>query len=196
MKIYFLGGTFDPPHIAHLNIALESLKQCQKFIFIPSKQSPHKKKRPYFKAIHRLKMLEILISEYQNIEIDDFEINSTNKISYTIDTIRYLIKKYSDASLYMVVGSDLISDIKSWKEWDEIQKKVKIICFERVGYENINVNGIDVSFLDTVNLNVSSSSIKREIFLNKSSNCDNFSDMISENIYNYIYRNKLNMIDP
>ena len=61
MKVYFLGGTFDPPHIAHLNIDLESLKQCQKFIFIPSKQSPHKEEKPYFEAAHRLEMLKILI---------------------------------------------------------------------------------------------------------------------------------------
>ena len=47
MKICFLGGTFDPPHMGHLKIALECLKQCQKFIFIPSKQSPHKKNPPF-----------------------------------------------------------------------------------------------------------------------------------------------------
>ena len=196
MKIYFLGGTFDPPHIAHLNIALESLKQCQKFIFIPSKQSPHKEEKPYFEAAHRLEMLKILISGHQNIEIDKFEINSTNKISYTIHTVRYLIEKYKDASLHMIIGSDLINDIKSWKDWDEIQKRVKIICFKRVGYENISVDGIDVSFLDTVKLNVSSSCIKKTIFLNKSNNFEDFSDMISKNIYDYIYNHKLKMMQP
>ena len=58
MKIYFLGGTFDPPHLGHLNIAKACLKHCHKFIFIPSKQNPYKDK-PYFSSEDRLNMLKI-----------------------------------------------------------------------------------------------------------------------------------------
>ena len=191
MKICFLGGTFDPPHIGHLRIALECLKQCQKFIFFPSKQSPHKPNLPYFSHNHRLNMLNMLVSNYDNIQVDSFEINSDNEISYTIDTIRYLMRKYKKASLYMVVGSDLIDSIDSWKEWPEIKKKVNIICFRRSGYEDISFKDKEILFLDSISLSVSSSFIKKEMLSNSSYSFANFSNMISKDIYDYIYDNKL-----
>tara|TARA_Y100001968_G_C19256927_1_gene667282 strand:+ start:304 stop:894 length:591 start_codon:yes stop_codon:yes gene_type:complete len=193
MKICFLGGTFDPPHMGHLKIALECLKQCQKFIFIPSKQSPHKKNPPSFDCSHRLKMLDMLASSYKNIEIDSFEIDSAKQISYTIDTIRYLVEKYKGASIYMVVGSDLINDIKLWKESEEIRKKVKIICFKRAGYNKIDFEDKNILFIDSINLNISSSSIKKEIPLNKSNRFSNLSNMIPKDIYDYIFKNKLDL---
>ena len=193
MKICFLGGTFDPPHMGHLKIALECLRQCQRFIFIPSKQSPHKKNPPFFDSSHRLKMLDILTSSYKNIEIDSFEIESTKKVSYTIDTIRYLISKYKGASIHMVVGSDLINDIKLWKEWEEIRQKVKIICFKRFGYSKIDFEDKNILFIDSINLDISSSLIKKEIFLNRSNRFSNLSDMIPKDIYDYIFKNKLDL---
>ena len=48
MNICFLGGSFDPPHLGHLAIAKECLKKFDKFIFLPSKQSPHKSNSPFF----------------------------------------------------------------------------------------------------------------------------------------------------
>ena len=54
MKIFFLGGSFDPPHIGHLEIAKSCLKYCNKFLFIPSKQVPHKKESPYFSSKDRV----------------------------------------------------------------------------------------------------------------------------------------------
>ena len=90
MNICFLGGSFDPPHLGHLAIAIECLEKYNKFIFVPSKQSPHKSYPTYFDSKHRLKMLNILSSNYENIEVEPFELESTSQISYTIDTIRYL----------------------------------------------------------------------------------------------------------
>ena len=194
MRICLFGGTFDPPHIGHLLIAQTVFEEenFDKIFFIPAYNPPHKGNITPIK--NRLEMLKIAIEGNPNFEISDLEIKRKG-ISYTIDTVRYLIEKYKDASLHMIIGSDLINDIKSWKDWDQIAKRVKIICFKRVGYENISVDGIDVSFLATIKLNVSSSCIKKTIFLNKSNNFEDFSDMISKNIYDYIYSHKLKMIE-
>jgi len=191
MKICFLGGTFDPPHIGHLKIALECLKQCDKFIFIPSKQSPHKISQPYFSSHHRLAMLNMLASNYDNIAVDPFEINSIDEISYTINTVRYLTEKYNNEDICMVVGSDLISNIESWKKWNEINDKVSVICFSRIGYEDVSFKDKKFIFLDSVNLDVSSSFIKKEMISNNSYSFANFSSMISKEVYNYICDNKL-----
>ena len=61
MKIYFLGGTFDPPHLGHLGVSKICLKHCDKFVFMPSKQNPFKDDS-YFSCLDRVKMLEIMVS--------------------------------------------------------------------------------------------------------------------------------------
>ena len=60
MKIFFYGGTFDPPHIGHYNIVKHCLNLCEKFIIIPVKQSPLKIVKPEVSDNHRLQMLKIL----------------------------------------------------------------------------------------------------------------------------------------
>ena len=105
MKICFLGGAFDPPHVGHLKIALECLKQCDKFIFIPSKQSPHKINRPYFSSSHRLAMLNMLASNYDNITVDPFEINSikygqTKNVIFELDKeVKRIVRKKTNQQL-------------------------------------------------------------------------------------------------
>ena len=136
-------------------------------------------------------MLNMLASNYDNITVDPFEINSINEVSYTINTVRYLTEKYKGVDLCMVVGSDLIDNIESWKKWNEINNKVSVICFSRIGYEDVSFKGKEFVFLNSVNLDVSSSFIKKEMISNNSYSFANFSSMISKEVYNYIYDNKL-----
>ena len=120
MKIYFLGGSFDPPHKGHLKIAKSCLKYCDKFLFIPSKRTPHKDNIPYFSNKDRVNMLELLVQDKSNIDIDLFELKSKNNISYSINTVKYLNKKYQKSDIYMVLGSDLIDNLDSWKDWSKM----------------------------------------------------------------------------
>ena len=191
MNICFLGGSFDPPHLGHLAIAKECLKKFDKFIFLPSKQSPHKPASPFFDSKHRLKMLEIITSDLENIEIEQFEIKSSSKVSFTIDSVEYLTKKYHKCNLYMIVGSDLVNNLSNWKDWNKIKEKVNVICFKRLGYENNIVKRDNVIYLESVKVNVSSSLIKKEMLSNSSYSFTNFSNMISKEIYDYILLNNL-----
>tara|TARA_Y100000768_G_scaffold286292_1_gene220618 strand:- start:891 stop:1481 length:591 start_codon:yes stop_codon:yes gene_type:complete len=191
MNICFLGGSFDPPHLGHLAIAKECLKKFDKFIFLPSRQSPHKSNPPFFESKHRLKMLEIFTSNYENINIEEFEITSDSKISYTIDSVRYLTNKYLKCNLHMVVGSDLINNLDQWKDWNKIKEKVRVICVKRLGYENIKLSRNNIVYLESVKINVSSSLIKKEMLSNNSHSFANFSNMISKEIYDYILDNNL-----
>ena len=191
MNICFLGGSFDPPHLGHLAIAKECLKKFDKFIFLPTKQSPHKSASPFFDSNHRLKMLEIITSDFENINVEQFEIASDSKISYTIDSIRYLTKKYHKCNLHMIVGSDLINSLDQWKDWNKIKEKVKVICFKRLGYDNNILKRNNIVYLESVKINVSSSLIKKEMLSNNSYSFANFSNMISKEIYDYILDNDL-----
>ena len=89
MNIYFFGGSFDPPHKAHKLIYKHCINLCDKFIFIPTSQSPDKYK-PSAKTKDRIKMLELLIDKKDSnkVMIDQFEVDSSKKPNYTIDTIQ------------------------------------------------------------------------------------------------------------
>ena len=91
MKIFFFGGTFDPPHLGHEKIVDFCLDNCDKLVIIPNKNSLDKIKTT--DANHRLSMLKLLFNN-KRIIIDEFELES-KKPNYTYYTIEYLKNIYS-----------------------------------------------------------------------------------------------------
>ena len=69
MKIFFFGGSFDPPHLGHKMIVDYCLNKCDKFIIFPSLNSPEKDKLIFSDYMHRLKMLKILFKDYHIIHL-------------------------------------------------------------------------------------------------------------------------------
>ena len=190
MKIFFFGGSFDPPHIGHKHMFEYCLDICDRFIFIPLKKSPHKVLEPLAESKHRIKMIEILISHIQDnshkASIDPFEINSSLENSYTIDTLNYLKKKYINDSLYMVLGEDQLAQLPNWKDFKDIIKSVKIICFKRKGSTMVMDELLSMSNIIDFEYKFSSSSIRNKI-LNK----NNFKNDTTDEIHNYITKNLL-----
>ena len=92
MKIYFLGGSFDPPHLGHLRIAEYFSKKCDLFLFIPAKKSPFKRYNPIASSLQRLHMLALLTEKVKKSKIETFELDGTSP-SYTYLTIKYIKKK-------------------------------------------------------------------------------------------------------
>ena len=186
MKIFFLGGTFDPPHLGHLNIAKVCLKHCDKFVFVPATQNPYKK-TPYFSYLDRLNMLKLMISEFDNVEIDLFESESDNKINYSIDIINHLLNKYRQASLYMVIGEDLLFSIEKWKQWNKIKKLINIVYIGRPGYNYIESENKDnFIMIDDLNMNISSSLIKKRIMSGKQNKFSEIKCMLHNSVFEYI----------
>ena len=115
MKIGILGGTFDPPHQAHLEIANRSIKQftLDKVIFIPSGNPWQKKDATSYR--HRYEMTKILIENSNHFEISDIE-NSEQNPSYTYETLNKL--NHPKEKLYFILGSDAAINIKTWKNYE------------------------------------------------------------------------------
>ena len=90
MKIGIYGGSFDPPHVEHINIAKNAVKELclDKLFVLPAFMPPHK---PYATPVdgeHRLNMLNLAFSDCKNIEVCDYELNNGGK-SYTYLTVEY-----------------------------------------------------------------------------------------------------------
>ena len=185
MKIGIYGGTFNPPHYAHLKIINEVKKQFRlhKIIVVPTYISPHKIGIKSVSGYHRIKMLKLLIGKSKNIKISNYEL-SKKGISYSIDTLKYFKNKYKNPELYLIIGSDNLKKLNEWKDIDEIKNKSKIIVVPR----KYKLKPIHSAYLrlEFEPVKISSSEIRKMIL--KKSNCKN---LIPKNIYNYI--NKYNL---
>jgi len=134
-NIGLFGGTFNPPHIGHLRLAMAAKKEfrLQKVFFIPSYLPPHKEPRNVLDASHRADMVKLLIEEDQDFVFSDYEI-AQKTISYSIDTIKYFKNEFPDKKIFFLIGTDAFYLIDMWKDHEQILKLVDFIIFPREYY--------------------------------------------------------------
>lgn len=133
MKIAILGGSFDPPHLGHLFIAIQvkELLQMHQVWLMPlfehasHAQLFHKKMGT---ASDRYAMTKLLENSF--IRASDFEIVH-NKTSYTADTLDELVKRHPSDEFFWILGSDQLENFQKYYKWQEIIKKHRIIIFPR-----------------------------------------------------------------
>ena len=189
MNIFFYGGTFDPPHVGHKMIVEYLLPLCDKLILIPAKKSPFKKKSPIANGIERIDMLKLLFND-PKIEVDDFEIKSKDE-NYTYLTVKYLMEKYKNCIFTMVIGKDQLHFLNRWKFIDTFFYKIKILCFNRIGFRDETKNSLYVSsnieYINDFNFDVSSTEIRKSI---NSLNSD-LGSMLDLKVLEYIKKNNI-----
>jgi nicotinate-nucleotide adenylyltransferase len=124
------GGTFDPIHIGHLITAQSVLemRNLKKIIFVPAYISPFKQNTRTTEGKHRLEMIRISIKENNFFEVSDFELKNKD-VSYTIDTLKFLKKKYDNIEL--IIGYDNIFEFHKWKDPDKIIDFAKLVVLKR-----------------------------------------------------------------
>lgn len=133
MDIGIFGGSFNPIHIGHLIAAEEVFHQqsLSKVIFIPTGISPHKESRDLIDASHRYRMVKDAIHDNGHFEVSDVEIKRSGR-SYTIDTIKAFKEVYGEQhNLYLIVGTDMINEISTWKEIDTLSRICRFIVVNR-----------------------------------------------------------------
>ena len=136
MKIGIFGGSFNPPHNMHTDIANYIINQqyVDKVVFVPT-GSKYAYKNNLVEEEHRLNMLQILSDKNKNIMVSDYELKS--EVVYTIDTLKYFKELYPGDEIYFICGLDNFSYIEKWKNGEEILNNYKIIVINRDG-NNLN----------------------------------------------------------
>ena len=163
MNLYFFGGSFDPPHIGHLSIIQSCVIESQQFVLIPTKQSPFKDHLPVASAHHRVRMLELLISNIDHsIIIDNWEINNPAP-NYTYKTIRHLQTNYPQFNLIMIIGGDQLTNFHKWKNYREIMDVVRIVAFNRNNIKYETPKGMQISWMKNFQVDISSTTIRDNI---------------------------------
>ncbi len=115
-KIGVFGGSFDPPHAAHLALALSALQHLEldRLLIVPTGQAWHKK-RTLSASHHRLAMARLGFADLARVAIDTREIERPGP-SYTIDTLREIAADWPGAELFLLIGED---QARAWQQWHE-----------------------------------------------------------------------------
>ena len=186
MKLFFFGGSFDPPHKGHLEIIQYCCKHSDKLLLIPATNSPLKNQPPSAERYHRIQMLKLLIQDLDfPIQVDDWEINQSGP-SYTYETIRHLQENYPDSNLSMVMGADQLMKFYRWKNYEGIMNSVQILGFNRDSCDFTPPDEMNLTWLKDFKVDISSSIIREKIAKGDSSDND-----LTPSIQRYIQNNKL-----
>ncbi len=144
MRLGILGGTFNPIHNAHLQMAAAARDalHLDKVLLVVAADPPHKDVDGHVSAAHRLRMTALAAETEPNVSASDLEIRRGG-VSYTVDTLLTLHEQYPDAELFLIVGSDMLLDLPTWRRPDEILRLASIACMPRRGQESTDAAAAD-----------------------------------------------------
>jgi nicotinate-nucleotide adenylyltransferase len=186
-----MGGTFNPPHIAHLICAEEvyELLKFDKVLFIPSARPPHKNNNEVLDAHHRYNMTILATEANPHFEVSRIEHDRPGR-SYTIETVKELKQIYgNDSEIHWIVGADAILEMLSWKSIDELLEICNFVGINRPGYDLIHASEKvlkKIQRIGVTNVDISSSEIRQRVYQGKS-----IKYLVTPSVENYIYKNGL-----
>lgn len=134
-KIGIFGGSFNPPHLGHVNAVTTVVKKIglDRVHIIPAYQNPLKRPIEGATAEDRLAMVELAFETYgANYIIDDREVTRKGK-SFTVDTVFEFRKDHEAESLYLILGLDAFEGFGSWKDYNKILENTNLVVVTRPG---------------------------------------------------------------
>ena len=153
MKVAIFGGSFDPPHIGHIQIVQKALQSLDIdiIIVVPTYLNPFKSSYAAPPKL-RLRWLKKIFLNQKKVVVSDFEIRR-NRPTYAIETVNYIRKKYRPKKIYYIIGSDNLPTLHKWKNYPKLKKLVEFVVVTRPGYRY-------KTRFKTIRLNVDISSTK------------------------------------
>lgn len=191
MRIGIFGGSFNPPHKMHEDIARELIEAnlLDKIIFVPT-GSKYKYKNNLLPDKYRLAMTNIITSKYDYLETSDYEMQ--DEVVYTCETLEYFKGLYPNDEIYFICGADNLSYMDKWKNGEYILTNYKIIVINR---DTNNLEDILTKFLkyrsniivaDITSTNLSSTFIREQLM-----NSQDIKNYVDTDVIKYIQKNKL-----
>jgi nicotinate-nucleotide adenylyltransferase len=171
-RLGIFGGSFDPPHIAHLALARHAVEQfhLNELRIIPTGDAWHKT-RTLTPSPHRLAMTRLAFAEVPQAVVDPREIDRDGA-TYTFDTLQELKAENPEADLFLFIGADQANAFKTWHRWQEILGLATVVVAERplggqggMASQWHNAVSPDVQRLDMPSLNVSATEIRAHVAL-------------------------------
>lgn len=140
-RVGIMGGSFNPPHLAHLIMADQAFHQLQldEVRLMPDYLPPHKSGKKTGPFETRLAMVERIASHdpHLTVELTAQKPKQSDGKSYTVDAVATLKESEPDVQFFLIIGGDMVLDLPTWKRIDDLRKMIPIVAFERVGYEKV-----------------------------------------------------------
>lgn len=209
--IAIFGGTFDPIHLGHINMAQQCVQQCQldTLYFMPCAIPAHKAK-PGISDEHRINMLKLAIENNPHFAIDYRELNREGA-SYSLLSLKELRAENPSSPIMFLIGMDSFNSLDKWFKWQEIVELCHIVVYQRPG-QHCQVSGElavykenafteqlsqlqqthagKLFFLNGLQVNAASSEIRKKLHLN-----DNIAKLLPTTVSQYIAQHHLYQTD-
>ena len=156
-----MGGTFDPPHVAHLVAGEAAYRQLGVDVvtFMPAGSPWQKAADGVSAAEHRWEMTRLAVDGVDYFEADDREVRREGW-TFTVDTL----ESYADEDLVVILGADAAAGLASWVRGEEITKRARIAVVPRPGVDTAAVEAAieePFTWLDMPLLGVSGTMLRR-----------------------------------
>ncbi len=171
-RIGLLGGTFNPPHVAHLVCAQEACSQLglDRVLFVPVHTPPHKEARSDPGVEHRVELVRRALAGDSRFEVSRVDADVPGP-SFTVDTLRRLNESRPEDELTFIVGGDMAHALPTWREPEVILALAELGVAEREGVRRADIAerlaglaGADrIRFFDMPRLDISSSLIRHHV---------------------------------
>ncbi len=161
-RVGVYGGSFDPLHQGHLELATSALesKKLDGVIFVVAKRNPLKGEKPSGSDGDRLALLAAGLAEEPRFVISDIELRREGSKSFTVDSLREIreaLGKHTE--LFLLVGADALKDFLKWREPRKILELAKVVTVARADYSRQEIEAIFVMLRDELGVDFASEAI-------------------------------------
>lgn len=135
-RIAFYGGSFDPVHIGHMEVARRIIDDfsIDSFVFVPAFHAPHKRDTTPASPFQRFAMLCLATVDEASMMVSTLELEEPGR-PYTIETMERVNELYPGDEIFFVIGADSWEEIVTWRRWQEVLAATNIIVVTRPGFE-------------------------------------------------------------
>ena len=164
MRTAIFGGTFDPIHKAHLVMARQAAEtfRLDRVLVVPAAHPPHKTGVTHAPYSDRVAMAELACEDVAGCEVSRLEEGTVR--SYSIDTIEKVRRTLAPPDeLFFIIGADAFAEIHTWRRWEDVTRAVHFIVVSRPRHLYAIPPGVRLDRLDSVDLPISSSDIRRSL---------------------------------
>jgi nicotinate-nucleotide adenylyltransferase len=135
-SIAILGGSFNPPHVAHLMAAYWTLatRDVSEVWLLPAYAHPFGKALAPFED--RVRMCELASRGVRGVAVctAERELADDPLVGKTVRTLEHLVAKHAGYEFSLVVGADILPDTDKWHRWDRVKELARIVVVGREGW--------------------------------------------------------------